>query len=107
VVQLEPQSQQQPPLQHTARHGRITDGAQQDGVVRPDLLEHRVRQHLAGPVPAGRAQVVRSLLDRQVDGGRHDVEDLESLGDDLGTDAVTGDDGETDAAGSHGLTLPT
>src|SRR5207253_1939045 len=69
------------------------------------LLEHRVRQHLAGAVPAGRAQVVRGLLDRQAVGRGDEVQDLEPFGDDLGTDAVTGDDGQADATGNHGLTL--
>ena len=36
---------------------------------------------------------------------RHDVEDLEPLGDDLGTDAVTGDDAHPMICFAHGSTL--
>ena len=63
------------------------------------LLEHRVGQRLAGRVPAPGAEVVL--------GGRGPwarlpavtaLEDLEPLGDHLGTDPVAADDGDVDAS---------
>ena len=48
VVQLEPQTQEQAALEDTARNRRIADSTEQDRVVPPDLLEHRVGQRLAG-----------------------------------------------------------
>ncbi|OBJ37266.1 hypothetical protein A5621_15110 [Mycobacterium colombiense] len=44
MVQLETQAQQQPSLQHTAGHRRVTDGPEQDRVMRAQLVDDRVRQ---------------------------------------------------------------
>ena len=59
--------------------------------------QHRVGQHLAGALPALGAEVVVDEVEGVVadDGG----EDLESLGDHLGADAVAGDDGDDGLAG--------
>ena len=72
------------------RHGRVADGAEQDRVVLAQLASTESGQQLAGAVPAGRTEVVLGGLDA----GDHAREDLEPLGHDLGTDAVTGDDRE-------------
>ena len=53
VVELEPQPQQQAALEDARRHRRVADRAEQDRVVLAQLVEHRVRQQLAGAVPAG------------------------------------------------------
>jgi len=100
VVELEAQPQQEPPLEHTARHARVTDGAEQDRVVPADLGQHAVGQRLAGRVPALGAEVVVGGLDGgdAVDRG---TQHLQALGDDLGTDAVAADDGETDGLLRH------
>ena len=45
------------------RHARVADGAEQDRVVRPQLVEHRVGQELTGALPAGRTEVVGRGLD--------------------------------------------
>ena len=66
---------------------RVADGAEQDRVVLAQLLEHRVRQQLAGALPARGTQVVV----RGLDVGSDLAEDLEALGHHLGTDPVTGD----------------
>ena len=50
LVELEPQAQQQAALQQPARHAGIAHRAEQDGVVRGELAEHGVGQHLARPV---------------------------------------------------------
>ncbi len=95
VVELEPQPQEQPPLQHPARDAGVADRPEQDRVVLADLGERGVGEGLAGGVPALGAEVVVGGLDGgdAVDRG---AQDLEALGDDLGPDAVTGDDGEAD-----------
>jgi hypothetical protein len=87
VVELEPQPQQQPPLEDARRDARVTDRAEQDRVVAAELLEHRVRQQLAGALPPCSAEVVLGALDV----GSHLAEDLEGLRDDLGADAVSRD----------------
>ena len=92
VVELEPQPQQQPALEHPARHGRVADRAEQDHVVRPDLLEHRVGERLPGAVPAPRAQVVVGRVEGDV--RRRRPQHLQRLGRHLGADAVAADDGE-------------
>src|SRR5580693_10475937 len=102
MVKLEPQPEQQPALKHAARHGRVADRAELDRVVRPDLLEDRVRKGLAALVVAARAQVVVGRLPGDV--GRRRPEHLERLAGDLGPDAVAADDGELDYL-SHEETL--
>ena len=52
------------------------------------LLEHRIGQHLTGPVPARRAKVVV----RALDGGVHSVEHAQRLLGDFDADAVAGND---------------
>ena len=86
VVELEAQAQQQAALEDAAGHRRVADRAEQDRVVLAQLGEHRLRQQLAGGVPARRAEVVLGGLHR----GGDLVEHLERLADDLGTDAVAG-----------------
>ena len=54
------------------------------------FVDEAVGQHLTGRVVAPGTQVVLGLLDA----GQHDVEHLERLVDDLGSDAVAGDDGQ-------------
>jgi hypothetical protein len=95
MVELEPEPQEQTALEDAARHARVADGAEQDRVVPADLRQHRIGQRLAGRVPAAGAEVVVRRLHGgdAVDRG---AQDLEPLGHDLGTDAVTGDDGQAD-----------
>ncbi len=71
------------------------DGAEQDGVEAPQLLEDGVGQHVAGPQVAGGAEVVVGGVERDPGGGH----DLQGLGEDLGADAVAADDG--DPVGAH------
>jgi hypothetical protein len=94
VVQFEPQLEQQAALQHAAGHAGVADRAEQDRVVPPDLLEHRVRQRLPGAVPASRAEVVAGLVDADPGGGG--AQHLERLGGHLGADSVATDDGKPD-----------
>ena len=58
VVELEAQPQQQPALEDARRHARVADRAEQDRVVLAQLVEHRVRQQLAGALPARGTEVV-------------------------------------------------
>jgi hypothetical protein len=90
MVELEAQPEQQPALQYATGHRRITDGTQQDRVVPAQLGGHAVGQRLPRCVVALGTQVVGRLLDTRQD----DVEHLEGFGDDLGSDAVSGDYGQ-------------
>ena len=56
------------------------------------LLEHAVRQGLAGAVPARRAEVVVGRLDLDAVGLDRRAQHLQPLGDHLRTDAVAADD---------------
>ena len=85
VVELEAEPQEQSSLEDARRHARVADRAQQDRVVLPQLVEHRVGQQLAGALPARGPQVVRGGLEV----GRDLTEDLEALGHDLGADPVS------------------
>ena len=102
VVELEAQLEQQAPLEDARRQVRVVrlaaDGAEQDRVLAADLLQHAVREHLTGGEVALGTQVVLRPGELQLRGGG-DLEDLEGLGGDLRTDAVTGDDGEVDLSG--------
>ena len=94
VVEGEAQRQQHAPLEHAARHARVADGAEQDRVVAAQLLEDGVGQRLAGGVPAAGTEVVLGRRELRTAVAGDGVEDLEALGDDLGADAVTADDGD-------------
>ena len=72
----------------------IADGAQQDRVVAAQLLDDGVGQQLAGRVVAAGAEVVLGRLHVEVGGRRDRGEDLDGLRDDLGADAVAGDEGK-------------
>ena len=90
VVEFEPQPEQEPALQDPARHRRVADRAEQQRIMAADLLEHRVRQRLAGPVPTVGTQVVAGLLEGHI----RCLEHLQCLGHDLGADPVAADHGE-------------
>ena len=90
VVECEAQRQQQTALEHTAWHGGIADGAQQNRVVTLQLVDDTVGQGLPRRVIATSAEVVLRLLDTRC----NRIEDLEGLTDDFGPDAVAGDDGQ-------------
>jgi hypothetical protein len=94
VVEGEPQLQQQVPLEYAGRHGRVADRAEQDRVVGADALQLRVRERLAGGVPALRAEVVLGPLERHAVLRGDGVEHLQCLGGHLGSDSVTGDNGQ-------------
>ena len=74
-------------------------GREEDGIEAGQLGEDGVGQHLARPQVAGAAEVV---LDR-VEGHAGGVERLPGLGDDLGADAVPGQD--ADRVGQGGICL--
>ena len=94
VVEGEPQPEQQPAFEHPARHARVADRAEQDGVVPAQLVEHAVGQRLAGRVPAPGTEVVVRRLELDVVRVGDGVEHPDGLGDDLGADAVAGDERE-------------
>jgi hypothetical protein len=95
VVELEAQTQQQPTLEDAAGDAGVAHCAEEDRVVLPDLGQRGVRQRLAGGMPAARPEVVLRRLDRG-DAVHRGAQDLEALGNDLRTDAVTGKNGEVD-----------
>jgi hypothetical protein len=104
VVEGEAQLEQETALQDTGRHRRVADRAQQDRVVRLELLQVRGGEGLAGRVVALGAEVV--LLGLQFDVlGEDGGEDLQALGHDLLADTVTGDHCETDGARHVGTLL--
>ena len=98
VVELEPQPQQQAALEDAAGHRRVADRAEQDRVVPAQLVEHRVRQRLAGRVPASGAEVVLGRRRRRRRGRGDRTQHLEALGDHLGPDPVAADDGDPQGA---------
>ena len=78
--------------------GHAADGAEQDRVVRRDGREVVVGQHVAGlEVAAAPSENVR-LLEGDVVAEAATRRAPSRLGDDLGADAVAGDDGESDGA---------
>ena len=105
VVELEPQPEQESALQDARRHARVADGAEQDRIMAPDLLEHRVGERLAGRVPPLRAEVVLGAREGDVVVRSDDVEHREGLGGHLGADAVARHDGERVRVAGHGVIL--
>ncbi len=97
VVEGEPQLQQQPPLQHSGRHARVADGAEQDRVVGLELGEHALREGLTGAVVTPGAEVELGALQLHI-GGKCRLQHLEALGHHFLADTVTGDDCETNRA---------
>jgi len=87
VVELEAQPQQQTALEDPRRHARVADRSEQDRVVPAQLVEDRVREQLAGALPAHRPEVVVGGLDI----GGDLAQDLQSLGHHLGADPVSSD----------------
>src|SRR5699024_10470235 len=78
-------------LEHARGHGRVTAGAEEDGVMAAQRLELLIGQRLTRLVPAlGADGVIGELeidgLTRDLDGA---LEDLETFGDDLIADSVT------------------
>ena len=71
-VELGPQPQQQAALQHPGRHVRAANRAEQDRIGLAQLVEHGVRQHLAGGQEVlGAKRVAAPLNDEPVvDGDR-------------------------------------
>lgn len=103
VVEGEAELEQEAALQDTGRHGRVADRAQQDRVVRLELLEVGVGEGLTGGVVAPGAEVVLLRLQLHIL-RKHGGEHLEAFGHDLLADAVAGDDCEIEAA-RHGVTV--
>ena len=87
-IEIETHLQQESPLDDAGRHLRSTDRAHQERVEPSPLLDHLVGQDRAVPqVPSSTEVVVdRVQIDTR---GAHD---LQSLGDDLDTDAIASDD---------------
>ncbi len=90
-VELEAEAEEQAPLERPGRDrarpdGRA-DGAEQDGIGRPQLVEHAVGQDVAGADVAVGPEVVVGGVDGDTGGAHH----LEGLGHHLGADAVTSD----------------
>ena len=100
-VELEAEPEEQAPLEGARRHRRVADrgadGPEQDRVVTPELVEHRVAQHLAGADVARRAEVVVGGPER--DAGRFDH--LQRLGQHLRPDAVPADDRDVVGVPAH------
>ncbi len=71
----------------------MAHGAQIDGVEAAQLLQHRVREDLAGLEVAVAAHVVRLGLVAKAGGGGRGLQDLQPLADDLRADPVAGDHG--------------
>src|SRR4051794_6381446 len=66
MVKREAQLEQQPALEHAARHSRVADGTEQNRVVPTDLFEHGVGQRLLRRMPAPRAEVILRRHDLRV-----------------------------------------
>src|SRR5579875_126431 len=96
VVEFEAQAQEQTAFQHTARHARVADRAEEDRVMGAQFVKHGVRQGLPGCMPPPRAKVVLGPLDLQRESGGDRVEHFQSFGHHLRPDAVAGDDRQPD-----------
>ena len=93
VVHDEPQGQEHTALEDPGRNGRVADRPEQDRVVAAQLLDDRIREELARLVVTTRTQVVLRRLHVEISGRRDGGQDLQGLDDDLGADAVAGDEG--------------
>ncbi len=87
-IEREPHLQQQPALEHARWHIGCPDRAEQDRVLPAQLVEHRVRQHVAGREVAAATEVVVGRIQR--DAGR--AYDVDGDRGDFGSDAVPADD---------------
>ena len=98
MVELEPQLQQQAALDvrvlQTRVAGHSPDRAEQDRVVARDRVEIGVGERVAGLEEACGSQREARLVEADAAARGRGIQHLLRLGDDLGTDAVTGDDGE-------------
>ena len=83
-VELEAHAEQQAALDHAGRHAGGADGADQQGVEAPPLLDDLVGEDHAVAQVAGAAEVVVDGVEGHAGGAHH----LERLRDDLGTDPV-------------------
>ena len=70
----------------------VADGTQVDGIDLLELAEDRVGQDLPGPQISLRAQIIGNEIQLGPGYGRDRLQDPNSLGDDLGADAVARDD---------------
>ena len=86
-VEVEAHLQQQPALDHPRLHVGMTDGAEEDAVEGPQLVERRVAQDLAVFQIPGTPEM--ELRRGDVDSGRPD--DLDGLCGDVRSDAVASD----------------
>jgi hypothetical protein len=103
VVEAEAQLQQDVPLQDPRGHALVARGgadrAEEDRVVRAQLLEGLLREGLPRREPVVGADAELPLLHGDAGRGGHGVEDLLGLGHDLRADAVAGDDGDLQVGG--------
>ena len=98
MVELEPQLQQQAALDVRVLQARVArhspDGAEQDRVVLLDRVEVGIRERVAGLEEARGSEREVRLVEADAAARGRGIQHLLRLGDHLGTDAVTGDDGE-------------
>ena len=90
LVELEAQAQEQALLEDAGLHVRVADGAEVDGVEAAQLLEHRVRQDVAGLHVALAAEVVVLEVELEAELRLRRFEHLQPLADDLRPGAVAG-----------------
>ena len=109
VVEGEPQGQQHAAFEHPARHARVADGPQEDGVVLAELRQHGVGQGLPRRMPTPCAEVVVGGGELRAVVAHDGLEHLQPFADDLRADAVAADDrdrvGVLDLLLSHGASL--
>src|SRR5918996_3372017 len=91
LVERGPQTQQQAAFQNAGWHVRCAHGAEQYGIVVPELVEHGVGQHLTGTLVPSAAKVVGGGVDVEVEPGRGDTQCLDGLGRHLGPHSVAWD----------------
>jgi len=101
LVELEPQLEEQALLQDARRHARVTDRAEEHGVLGAKQVEATFGHDLAGLEVAIAAPVEHLHVVGEAVELRHGVEDLERLGSDFGAGAVTGDRGDLQGRGGH------
>src|SRR5207248_9741138 len=93
-IQFEAKPEQQPGCVLRIVDPRIADRAEVDRVDGLELLEDRVGKDLPGSQVALSPQVIHDAIEPGAGSGGDGLQDPQPLGNDLGTDAVTGDDGE-------------
>ena len=109
MVEAEAELEEHLPFDHSRRDPGVargcTHGTEQDGVAGAEIAEDFLGECLAGLEPVLRAERVVRLLQGDAFGGNNLLQYLQGFGDDLGADAVAGDDSKIDRGCAHAFSV--